>query len=64
MAVIQRWPPHRGWWCVRIVLVDGLWDLSHILAGIIIEGNLPNQVAVSTGSTVVPCMCMTLFPVL
>ena len=22
MAVIQRWPAYRGWWCTRIVLVD------------------------------------------
>ena len=32
MAVIQRWPGYRGWWCTRIVLVDGV-----LLAGIIIE---------------------------
>ena len=31
MAVIQRWFAYRGWWCTRIVLVDGLLIL---LAGI------------------------------
>ena len=25
MAVKQRWPAYRGWWCIRIVLEDGLW---------------------------------------
>ena len=25
MAVIRRWPAYRGWWCTRIVLVDGVW---------------------------------------
>ena len=32
-----------------IYLVDGVWDLSYWLA---YRGDLPNQVAVSTGSTV------------
>ena len=33
-----------------IVLVDELWDLPYWL--VYIEGDLPNRVAVSTGSTV------------
>ena len=49
VAVIQRWPVYRGRWCTGIVLVDGFWDLYY--TGWYIEGDLPNQVAVSTGST-------------
>ena len=49
MAVIQRWPAYRGWWCTRIVLVDGFWDVSYWL---VYRGDLLSQVAVSTGSTV------------
>ena len=49
MAVLQRWPAYRGWWCIRIVLVDGFGTYP---TGWHIEGDLPNQVAVSTDSTV------------
>ena len=52
MAVEQRWPVYRGWWCTRIEISGWILGLA-LLAGII-EGDLPNQVAVSTGSTVVP----------
>ena len=41
-----------GWWCIRIILVDGFNP-----TGWCIEGDLPNQVAVSTGSTVAGDMC-------
>ena len=43
------YPAYRGWWSIRIVLVDGVWTYP---TGWHIEGDLPNQVAVSTGSTV------------
>ena len=47
-----------------IVLVDGLRHLSLLAGIIIIEGDLPNQVAVSTGYTVLavvhePLECTT-----
>ena len=29
---VSAWPAYRGWWCTRIVLVDGLWDLPYWLA--------------------------------
>ena len=32
LGTMLRWPAYGGWWCIRIVIVDGVWDLSYWLA--------------------------------
>ena len=52
-TMLSGWPAYRGWWCTILYNYISGWTLELILlAGIIIEGDLPNQVVVSTGSTV------------